>query len=332
MRSDPVRVVDGRGAVLASLVPEGIDRPVSATLLGAQVLALLAMALLVVTRYWQDHVWLGFAVFAIAAIAWAPELTRNRMRRWWFVYVGGTFLYTLLRAFADETAIPIRTDYIIDADRLLFFGVVPNEWLQARFFDIDGLRLHDYTAVGLHWSFFVVPHAAAVAIFVWRRDLFPRYTAILVGTLWAGLLLFFLVPTRPPWMAAELGSLAGVERIMDFVGGSVHANAYSNLYQSLGEPNSVAAVPSIHMAITFAMYLWSRVHAPRFATPLLIYSFLMGLALVYLGEHYVADLLVGMACAAILVAATRRMLPRPVLAVDDQPQKASPPDHQPRRP
>jgi hypothetical protein len=309
MRSDPVRAVEGRAAVLTGLVPEGIDRPAAATLLAFQVVSLLAMTLLVVTRYWQDHVWLGFTVFGLAALVWLPELTRPRMRRWWFFYVGGTFLYTLLRAFADETSIPIRTGYIIDADRVLFFGAVPSEWLQARFFDVDGLRLHDYIAVALHWSFFVAPHAAAVGIFVWRRDLFPRYAAILVGTLWAGLLLFFLLPTRPPWMAAELGRLTGVERVMDYVGGTVHANAYSSLYRSLGEPNSVAAVPSIHMGITFAMFLWSRAHAPRLAVPLLGYSLLMGLALVYLGEHYVADLLIGIVCALILVAVTRPLFP-----------------------
>ncbi len=74
----------------------------------------------------------------------------------------------------------------------------------------------------------------------------------------------------------------------------------------------MAAMPSIHMGVTFAMYLWARSHEPRFALPLLIYSLLMGAALVYLAEHYVLDLIVGMACAVLCHLATRPLAtPRP---------------------
>jgi membrane-associated phospholipid phosphatase len=127
--------------------------------------------------------------------------------------------------------------------------------------------------------------------------------------MWLGLVLFFLVPTAPPWFAGELGQLAGVRRIMDYVGGSIHGSAYSSLYAALGEPNSVAAMPSIHMAVTFAMYLWARRYLPRFAGWFLAYSGVMAVALVYLGEHYVSDLIVGIACAVAAWAFAVRFAP-----------------------
>jgi membrane-associated phospholipid phosphatase len=108
--------------------------------------------------------------------------------------------------------------------------------------------------------------------------------------------MFFLVPTTPPWLAARAGDLQAF-RIMDFVGGKVNADTYRNLSTSLGEPNSVAAMPSIHMAVTFAMYLWSREHAPKAAPWLLAYTAVMGFSLVYLAEHYVLDLAVGVLIA-----------------------------------
>ena len=269
---------------------------------------LLAMAASVATRLWQDHPWIGYTLLLAAAIGWAPELRRARARRWWFVYVAGTFAYTLLRSYADETRMPIRTMYPIDIDRALFFGVEPVSWLQHRLFSPARVSALDWAAVLVHWSFFLAPHAAAVGIFVWRRDLFPRYAMLVVSTLYLGLLLFFVVPTAPPWLAAQAGSLPEAFRVMDFVGGRVDSETYRSFYTSLGEPNSVAAMPSIHMGVTFAMYLWVRDHNPRIAPLLLVYSAAMAFALLYLAEHYVVDLVVGMLCATVCHLASKKLI------------------------
>jgi membrane-associated phospholipid phosphatase len=117
--------------------------------------------------------------------------------------------------------------------------------------------------------------------------------------MWLGLFLFYLIPTTPPWLAAQQGSLDGVFRVMDFVGGSVDASTYESFYASLGEPNSVAAMPSIHVGVTFALALWCMRFARLWALPAVIYTVLMGLALVYLAEHYVADLGAGVLVALL---------------------------------
>ncbi len=278
-------------------------------LLAAQAGILLAMTLSVATRTWQDHLWLGFLLVGVAVLLWAPEARQHRVRRWWFVYVAGIFVYTLLRAYADETGVPIRIDYPIRLDRWLFLGTDPTLWLQREAFDPRGIGFVDYAAVATHWSFFIAPHALALGVFLMDRRHFPRFALLMVGTMWLGLVLFFVVPTAPPWLAGELGALAGVRRIMDYVGGSIHGSAYSSLYAALGEPNSVAAMPSIHMAVTFAMYLWARRHIPALASWLLAYSAVMAVSLVYLGEHYVSDLLVGIACAAAAWVAASRFAP-----------------------
>lgn len=277
-----------------------------------QVLTLLAMTISVATRTWQDHLWLGLALTAAAAAAWAPELSRRRVRLWWFAYVAGIFVYTLLRSVADDTGMPVQTMYVVDVDHVLFFGSDPVVWLQRHLFSPAAVSWLDVFAVQVHWSFFLAPHVAAVLIFLWRRDLFPRYAVVVVGTMYAGLLLFFLVPTSPPWLAAQAGDIPQVFRIMDFVGGRVDAGTYRSFYASLGEPNSVAAMPSIHMAVTFAMYLWARDHYPKIAWALLAYSILMGLSLVYLAEHYAFDLLVGAGLAFACHVATRRLVPASV--------------------
>lgn len=281
----------------------------SRLLLALQAASLLAMVIIVATRLWQDHVWLGFLLLGIAAAAWSPEVSKRRFRVWWFTYVAGTFFYTLLRSFADETAIPIQTLYVIQFDHAIFFNVEPVSWLQDRLFSPDHITALDVAAVEVHWSFFFAPHLAAVLIFFWRRPLFPRYAVLVVGTMYLGLILFFLLPTTPPWLAARAGEIPQAFRVMDFVGGRVDSDTYQKFYASLGEPNSVAAMPSIHMGVTFAMYLWAREHTPKLAPWLLAYSLIMGFSLIYLAEHYTLDLIAGVACAFVCHWASKRLVP-----------------------
>lgn len=303
--SDVAAITSGRLAAVGS-------RWLSAAALLAafQVFALLAMTATVASRYWQDHVWFGWGLTALAVGLWLPELRRPklRLRVWWFAYVAGIFVYTLLRSYADDAGMPVRAGYVIEVDRLLFLGVQPVHWLQERLFTPYDLSWLDYLVVQLHWSFFIVPHAAGVAIFLWRRNHFPRYALAVVATMYAGLLLFFLVPTEPPWMAARSGALPHVWRIMDVVGGRVDSETYEAFYESLGEPNSVAAMPSIHIAITFLLFLWARDFSPRLAIPALVYTFAMAFALVYMAEHYVLDLLIGALVAWLCYVAAGRII------------------------
>ena len=295
-----------------SLLPLHITR--DSLFLVVQVATLLAMAATVATRVWQDHAWFGFLLVGLAVAAWAPELHRRRERIWWFAFVAGIFAYTLLRSLADETAIPTRTQYPIRFDRAVFFGADPIQWLQAHYFDVSDVSFLDLFAVGMHWSFFIAPYAMAVAVFWRRRSLFPQYVTVVVGTMYLGLLLFFLVPTTPPWLAAQHGQLDGVYRVMDFVGGHVDKDTYESFYASLGEPNSVAAMPSIHEGVTFAMFLWASAYARRLSWPLLIYAVLMGGSLIYLGEHYLLDLAAGVGCALLSWWVTLRYVRKPPTA------------------
>jgi len=271
----------------------------------------------VATRFWSDHVWFGWLLIGLAAAAFVPELRRGRDRRWWFVYVAGIFAYTILRSYADETWIPVRTEYVIRLDEWLP-GPSPVRLLQEVRLERNFPAGLDFLAIAIHWSFFLAPHAGAAAVFLFRRSLFRSYAGLMVLTVWLGLVLFFLLPTTPPWLAAQQGELDGVTRVMDstiretlgddagdgaFPG---RASTYDDFYAALGEPNSVAAMPSIHMAVTVAMYLWARRFAPRFALPLLAYSIAMAVALAYLGEHYIADEVAGVAVALLAWAVTRR--------------------------
>lgn len=280
-------------------IPVVAPRIVRATGSWLQWSLLLLMTLSLTTQAWHRYPWAGWVLLAIATLAWAPQL-RSGYRRWWFVYVGGIYVYTLLRALADDAIFPVQTSYVASIDRTLFGGLEPVVWLQSRFFSPVDVDVIDILATQIHWSFFVVPHALAVGVYIWNRPLFSRYVTLLLGVQFIALLFFFLVPTAPPWLASQYGDIERVYRVMNFVGQTVDGETYRTLYSALGEPNSVAAVPSIHMGVTFAVYLWSRRHLKPVAPLMLVYSIVMGLSLVHLAEHYVFDLLVGIVLALLV--------------------------------
>jgi membrane-associated phospholipid phosphatase len=120
-----------------------------------------------------------------------------------------------------------------------------------------------------------------------------------------GCAVYFALPTAPPWWSSEQG-LTGeeVRRIMVEVGEDTWRGAWPKMYGALGG-NPWAAMPSLHFATSFSAAL-SLAEAGKTEGALgWTYSATLGFALVYLGEHYVTDLLAG----AALVVAVRRLEP-----------------------
>jgi len=262
--------------------------------------SLFVLAWVLLAGYWKPYPIPSLVLPAVALLWWWPMLRTGRHpERWLFFYVAGIYLYTVLRAYADDAGMAVRSEYVIAFDRVLFLGNVPTVELQRAFFTPWRIDVIDLVAVATHWSFFVVPHAVFAFLWFRRRSLAPKYAAAMLLTLYFGLLLFWLAPTMPPWLAARQGDLSETYRVMNFVTRGLDVEAYRQLYATMAGPNAVASVPSIHMALTFLVLLAVRDVAPRLTWPLVGYNLAMAFSLVYLGEHYVFDLLVGVLVATV---------------------------------
>lgn len=296
------------------------DRTLDVLVVAGSLLLMAALGYDLISGLWIGSAGLHVALALAAVLLIWPAARRVRHLHLGIVYMFGLFVYTVLRSFADKTFIPIRTDYVIKIDNALFLGHSPTGWLQDKLFDPFHLRPLDWLTVQVHWSYFAVPHVAAVLVYLWRRDLFPRFVALVLGTFYAGLVLYFLLPTVPPWLAADRGVLPGVSRVMDFVGGQVDTDSYHRLYDALGVPNPVAAMPSLHMGVTFAIFLFARSCNRWLGRALLVYAVAMGFSLVYMGEHYVTDVLVGVLMATCVYQVVLR-LSAPPLEPERQPTR-----------
>jgi hypothetical protein len=233
--------------------------------------------------------------------------------RWAFIRDFGPFVllllsYDAMRGFADDVGGRVYVDYPIAVDKVLFFGHVPTVVLQGWLFDLGSPHWYDYGAALLHVLHFVVPLFFAAIIWQHHRQHYWPFVISLLLTSYAAFVTFMLLPTAPPWMAGLKGDLPGVHLVHEGL------PALAPMYNALS-PNPVAAMPSLHAAYPwlFLLFGW-RIWGWR-ATVLALYPAAMYFAVVYLGHHYVADLLGGIlyATVAYLIvcsAATRRLADR----------------------
>jgi membrane-associated phospholipid phosphatase len=217
----------------------------------------------------------------------------------------------------------VHIDYPIDIDRVLGLGELPSLRLQRALARVDAesgapsWRALDRVLVWAHWAWFMVPHGSLLYILLRRPERFERAAVMTYAVFDIGASVYWLAPTAPPWYAAsmtgrEAGSGAGredrgaeqVRRMMVEYGEHFWRDGWGPLYSVFGG-NPLAAMPSLHFATTLMAALLLAEAGPLPGALGGTYAAVLGFALVYLGEHYVVDLLAG----AALTGAVRRLGP-----------------------
>nr|WP_240942405.1 phosphatase PAP2 family protein [Planosporangium thailandense] len=244
---------------------------------------------------------LTFGWLWLAAVAWGinrPWRDHVRFGRDWVGVVLLLQIYNLSRGFADQGVTPHAME-MVAADRGMFGwltgGVVPTLWLQHHLFDPDRIHWWDVAASWVYFSHFVV--TPVVAVVLWLRDR-TRWAAFVIRWILlsaAGLATYFLYPAAPPWWAGRYGLIApvsrGSTRAWDAIGlhgagNVINAGQYSS--------NPVAAMPSLHTAFALFVVVFFMPRVRRRWWPLLLaYPLAMTFTLVYSGEHYMIDVLMG---------------------------------------
>jgi membrane-associated phospholipid phosphatase len=196
----------------------------------------------------------------------------------------------------------LRSRYPISLDRAIGGGSLPGARLQRAFAGRRGVGTMNKFLAWAHWLWFLEPYLALLLILIRHNERFPSSARQLAAVFDIGCAVYFAVPTAPPWWSSEQG-LAGedVRRIMVEVGEETWGPAWETMYGTLGG-NPWAAMPSLHFATSVAAALCLAEAGKAEGALGWGYAGTLGFALVYLGEHYVTDLIAG----ALLVALVRR--------------------------
>jgi membrane-associated phospholipid phosphatase len=190
----------------------------------------------------------------------------------------------------------LKVEYPIRFDRALGGGTCPTTRLQ-RSLGVEGrVRPLDFGLSAVHWVWFLVPHATLAYLLRYHREHYPRSAVLVSACFDLGCVVYWTVPTAPPWWAAQNGHMPPVRRIMEEAGERFWGRLWNPLYHSL-QGNPFAAMPSLHFG-TSVMCARVLSYAGRGPSALAwAYTLALGFGLVYLGEHYVMDLLAGLALA-----------------------------------
>jgi membrane-associated phospholipid phosphatase len=165
--------------------------------------------------------------------------------------------------------------------------------LQSTLFTPSYIHWYDYFAVILYISHFVVPMLVAFIFWLIDRQIFKEYTASFLLLSYLAFFTFIIFPAMPPWMASNNGYIPPLYKIMDQVMQSfAHPISVPTIYSFFGA-NLVAAFPSIHAAYPWLIFLFIYKKVPIIGYFSLVYVFGVWFSVVYLGEHYVVDVIAG---------------------------------------
>jgi membrane-associated phospholipid phosphatase len=241
-----------------------------------------------------------------APVALCVALPRSRTRdlltcalqMWAYVYA-----YKQPHDDAETQAARVRIDYPIRVDRVLGLGELPTVRLQRALAHRDRWTALDRLLVWTHWLWFAVPHAALVYVLARRPERFVRGAVLTYAVFDLGASVYWVLPTAPPWYAAPRDQRVApdpqVRRMMVEYGEFFWEDGWGPLYSVFGG-NPLAAMPSLHFATSVMAAILLSEAGVIAGTVGWSYALTLGFALVYLGEHYVVDLIGGLALTVAL--------------------------------
>ncbi|WP_168929496.1 phosphatase PAP2 family protein [Nocardioides sp. GY 10113] len=249
----------------------------------------------------------------MATIAWdvrRPLRDHLAFLRDWWPPFAVLVVYLYSRGLSDDLGLfDVHVTEPIDADRWLFGGVLPTEYLQAHLCGVPCERSsppawYDVALTTVYNTHFFA--ALVVAGYLWKRDRpeWIRYMRRYLSVITVGVTIYVLYPMAPPWMASRDGYLTDdIARItgrgwfdLSTGGGGAHQRV-----SAVG--NQVAAMPSLHAALSIlvAWYVVTRLTG-GWRWLLLLYPVAMSFMLVYYAEHYVVDVIAGALLVALVMA------------------------------
>ncbi len=208
-------------------------------------------------------------------------------------------VYDMFRGFADYLNQNVSFVFMADFDKALAGGVLPTRWLQDHLWN-GQVQFYDLFLYGFYMLHFVAP--LGLAILVWAKYVRQYWRVVMAFTIlsFGGFLTFVAYPAAPPWMASDLGYIESIDRVSSSVWHSMGVHDFPTLYNQIS-PNPVAAVPSLHTAysVLFCVFVFVLFKSSRYKWLALVYPASIMFGTVYMGEHYIFDVLLGAVYAFI---------------------------------
>jgi membrane-associated phospholipid phosphatase len=222
----------------------------------------------------------------------------QRFLKDWIPFLALFFAYEAMRGIAYNMAGEVHVTELINAE-LQIFGTIPTLVLQHLFRS----PILDWIGAFFYSLHFLIP--TVFAFILWRRsrENYSKYMIALLLCSYSALITVLLFPTAPPWFGVK------ADRILFQIDHDMGVPFYGTLF-ALIQPNPFAAFPSIHAAYPWLVSLYAIKIKRIKALPILILPFGIWFSAVYLGEHYVVDILGGIVYATVAFFLVEKLVTR----------------------
>jgi membrane-associated phospholipid phosphatase len=192
----------------------------------------------------------------------------------------------------------VHVDEPIHADSQIF-GTIPTLLLQ-QFYRLPVLDYFGAIVYSLH---FIAPTVFAFILWKYHPKEYWNYTLAFAICTYSALITFLVYPVAPPWYGVD------ATRILFQVDHDLGLPVYRTIFDFI-QPNPFAAFPSLHATYPWLISLFALRVGKKKALPVLLFPISVWFSAVYLGEHYVVDIIGGVAYATFAFLLTQRLIPR----------------------
>jgi inositol phosphorylceramide synthase catalytic subunit len=256
-----------------------------------------------------DHAFLALIVFALVVLG------KHRAKQFifdWLPFIAFWIAYDMMRGIADSIRglINVVPPYNLE---LLLFGWITGGQIPAFFFE-HFQAVHEGHPIKIFFDILgancYTLHFAAPLILGWifwhttnDRPMFYKFVWTITLLNAMALATFMIYPAAPPWYVYRFGLAQPFGDIQGSAGALVNFDKLigKNFLQSIWDTfnsNLYAAIPSLHGAYpcVIAFFGMKKFRKKRWLWP--IYPIATWFSAVYLDEHYVIDLFIGLGYAA----------------------------------
>jgi membrane-associated phospholipid phosphatase len=216
----------------------------------------------------------------------------------WIPFVTLFISYQAMYGLVGAVAGIVHVSEPITAE-LQLFGSIPTVMLQQLY----RMPVLDYIGAFFYSIHFFAPTIFAFLLWKTAPKDYSKYMIALAVLTYSALITFLVFPVAPPWYGVR-----GVTRVLFDVDKSLGVPVYRTVYDFI-QPNKFAAFPSLHSALPWLIALFALKIGKVKALPILIFPFGVWFSAVYLGEHYIVDVLGGVAYATVAFILAEKLIP-----------------------
>jgi len=216
----------------------------------------------------------------------------------WAPYTALFMAYEAMYGIANNVMSIVHINELISTE-FLMFGAIPTLILQQMY----RTPVFDYVGAFFYSLHFIVPTMFGFILWKHSTKNYWKYTLAFLLCSYSALITFMMYPSAPPWFGVK------ASRILFQIDHEIGVPIYATIFDYI-QPNPFAAFPSLHAAYPWLITLYALKIKRGKALPVLLIPIGVWFSAVYLGEHYIIDILGRVAYSTCSFLIVEVLLPR----------------------